>query len=118
MKPLEGLTVVFTGRMSRSRADMEADAHRQGAYTEKRVTARTNWLVTGDRVGKTKMNAAHRVGCKVLTENEYWDEIRNRSQSAKPTGEPDRSPAPVRTKRATNVPDWARSLKSEKSIGF
>lgn len=118
MKALQGLTIVFTGRMSKTRDEMRAEAHRLGAFTEDRVTRNTNWLVTGKAVGKTKTEAAKRVGCTVLSEHEYRAEIAQRSNTAQPKGEPDPSPAPVRTKRSNSVPDWARSLKSDKSIGF
>ena len=70
--PIAGAVVVFTGSMQQgSRTDMEKQAKALGANVAKSVTSKTTYLVTGDKVGETKINAARDKGVKVLTEQEY-----------------------------------------------
>ena len=70
--PIAGAVVVFTGSMQQgSRDDMEKNAKALGAKVAKSVTGKTTYLVTGDKVGETKINAARDKGVKVLTEQEY-----------------------------------------------
>ena len=70
--PIAGTVVVFTGAMQQgSRGDMEKQAKSLGAKVAKSVTGKTTYLVTGEKVGETKINAAKDRGVKVLTEQEY-----------------------------------------------
>ena len=70
--PIAGAVVVFTGSMQQgSRDDMEKNAKALGAKVAKSVTGKTTFLVTGDKVGETKIKAARDKGVKVLTEQEY-----------------------------------------------
>ena len=70
--PIAGAVVVFTGSMQQgSRDDMEKNAKALGAKVAKSVTGKTTYLVTGDKVGETKIIAARDKGVKVLTEQEY-----------------------------------------------
>lgn len=72
--PIKGATVVFTGTMLQgSRGDMEKQAKALGATVGKSVSNKTTYLVAGDKVGATKINAAKERGVKVLTEQEYLD---------------------------------------------
>ncbi|EKU54995.1 MULTISPECIES: BRCT domain-containing protein [Acinetobacter calcoaceticus/baumannii complex] len=74
--PIAGAVVVFTGSMQQgSRDDMEKNAKALGAKVAKSVTSKTTYLVTGDKVGETKINAARDKGVKVLTEQEYLNLI-------------------------------------------
>ena len=74
--PIAGAIVVFTGSMQQgSRDDMEKNAKALGAKVAKSVTSKTTYLVTGDKVGETKINAARDKGVKVLTEQEYLNLI-------------------------------------------
>lgn len=59
-----------------SRSDMEKNAKALGAKVGKSVTSKTTYLVTGDKVGETKINAAKDKGVKVLSEQQYLDFIR------------------------------------------
>lgn len=87
-----------------------------GAATEERVTRRTNWLVTGARVGRTKIEAAAKVGCTVLSEEEYRDEIERRVlEGAKSS--PQTSLPAERAKDFEN-PEWVGKLKNGRSIAF
>ena len=75
--PVVGAVVVFTGSMQQgSRGDMEKHAKSLGAKVAKSVTGKTTYLVTGEKVGETKINAAKDRGVQVLTEQEYLDLIR------------------------------------------
>lgn len=74
--PIAGAIVGFTGSMQQgSRDDMEKNAKALGAKVAKSVTSKTTYLVTGDKVGETKINAARDKGVKVLTEQEYLNLI-------------------------------------------
>lgn len=74
--PIAGKVVVFTGSMQQgSRSDMEKQAKALGAKVAKSVTGNTNYLVTGEKVGETKINAARDKGVEVLTEQEYLNLI-------------------------------------------
>ncbi|WP_418139038.1 BRCT domain-containing protein [Marinomonas sp. RS-M-Aa-14] len=74
--PIAGTVIVFTGSMQQgSRGDMEKQAKSLGAKVAKSVTGKTTYLVTGEKVGETKINAAIDKGVKVLSEQEYLDLI-------------------------------------------
>ena len=74
--PIAGKVVVFTGSMQQgSRGDMEKQAKALGAKVAKSVTGNTTYLVTGQKVGETKINAAKDKGVEVLTEEEYLELI-------------------------------------------
>ncbi|MCO7226831.1 helix-hairpin-helix domain-containing protein [Pleionea sp. CnH1-48] len=70
--PITGKQVVFTGSMvSGPRGDMEKQAKALGAKVGKSVSGKTDYLVTGEKVGANKINAAKEKGVTVLTESEY-----------------------------------------------
>ena len=54
---------------------MEKHAKALGAKVANSVTGKTTYLVTGEKVGETKINAAREKGVKVLTELEYLNLI-------------------------------------------
>ncbi|SDJ47158.1 DNA ligase (NAD+) [Ferrimonas sediminum] len=72
--PIAGKTIVFTGKMIQgSRGDMEKKAKLLGAKPAKSVTGKTDYLVTGEKVGESKIKAAAEKGVQVLTEQQYLD---------------------------------------------
>lgn len=73
IQTLAGKTVVFTGKMSRSRAQMESHANRNNVQVSDKVKWGVDFLVTGERVGKVKTDAANKANVTVITENEYWN---------------------------------------------
>ena len=76
LSPVSGSVIVFTGSMQQgSRSDMEKHAKSLGAKVAKSVTGKTTYLVTGDKVGETKINAARDKGVQVLSEHDYLDLI-------------------------------------------
>ena len=82
-KPTEGLLsgkrMVFTGAMPRPRKEMEAEAARLGAEVQKAVSGKTDWLVTGERVGATKIAKAEKLNVTVMPLAEYLTKIGNSS---------------------------------------
>jgi len=70
--PIASKLVVFTGSMIQgSRGDMEKQAKLLGAKVGKSVSGKTDFLVTGEKVGENKINAAKDKGVKVISEEEY-----------------------------------------------
>eukprot|EP00775_Hariotina_reticulata_P004502 gene4502-4755_t len=77
--PLKGLTISITGSCRRGGFD-KRDLFRRaveakGGQFKDSVTKATDWLVEGVRAGKNKLADAARLGVKVLTEEEYHDEV-------------------------------------------
>lgn len=74
--PIAGKLVVFTGSMTQgSRGDMEKQAKLLGAKVGKSVSGKTDFLVTGDKVGENKINAAKDKGVEVISESDYLNLI-------------------------------------------
>lgn len=75
--PIAGKLVVFTGSMTQgSRGDMEKQAKLLGAKIGKSVSGKTNFLVTGEKVGENKINAAKDKGVNVISESDYFNLIK------------------------------------------
>ena len=71
---ITGKQFVFTGSMVKgSRSDMEKQAKLLGAKVGKSVSSKTSFLVTGEKVGANKINAAREKGVQVISEQEYLD---------------------------------------------
>lgn len=76
--PISGKQLVFTGSMQQgARKDMEKQAKALGAKVAKSVTSKTSLLVTGDKVGANKINAAKDKGVEVITEQAYLDLLKD-----------------------------------------
>ncbi|MDH3342618.1 MAG: DNA ligase [Gammaproteobacteria bacterium] len=72
LSPVAGKQIVFTGSMVHGkRAEMQAEAKKLGAKVGSSVTGKTDYLVTGEKVGVTKISAAEAKGVEVLSEDEY-----------------------------------------------
>lgn len=65
--------IVFTGDMSKSRAEMRATAMRYGADSPTSISGKTNMLVIGEEAGKSKVEKAKQLGIEIITEQEFWD---------------------------------------------
>jgi DNA ligase (NAD+) len=68
--PLAGSSFCVTGVLSRRREDVHADIRAQGGEIHDKVKQGTTYLVAGEKVGKTKLDAAKKHGTRVLTEAE------------------------------------------------
>lgn len=70
--PVAGKTLVFTGSMvTGKRGDMEKEAKVLGASVGKSITGKTDILVTGQKVGASKMEKAEKLGVEIVTEEAY-----------------------------------------------
>ncbi len=75
--PLAGKTLVFTGAMQHGGRDaMKKEAKAFGAKVASSVTGKTDFLIIGEKVGQTKLDAAREKGVKILTEQEYLEMIK------------------------------------------
>ena len=74
---LKGKNVVFTGKMDRTRAEMEDLARSKGMHPQGAVNRSTDILVTGARVGRTKIDKAKSLGVEIITEAEFMNAIMN-----------------------------------------
>ncbi|MGD0960271.1 MAG: BRCT domain-containing protein [Methylomonas sp.] len=70
--PLAGKTLVFTGALqSGSRDELSKKAKACGAKVGASVSAKTDYLVIGENVGATKLNAAAEKGVAVIDEQAF-----------------------------------------------
>ena len=79
-EPAKPITVVFTGKMSGSRAQMEYEAKLAGFTVSKSITKSmannsNSYLVCGDRVGAAKIRRAEELGITMITENTFFDMV-------------------------------------------
>lgn len=75
--------IVFTGDMSKSRAEMRAIAIRYGADSPTSISGKTNMLVIGEEAGKSKLEKANQLGIEIITEKEFWDIINKEAGETK-----------------------------------
>ena len=74
--PVAGKSIVFTGKMTRgTRNDMQEQARQLGAKVQTAVNSKTDYLVCGENVGKSKIEKAERLGTTILAESAYAELI-------------------------------------------
>jgi len=71
--PITGKNIVFTGSMNSNRDEMKKNAKANGANVQSSVNGKTDYLVTGAKVGQSKIDKAKKHGTKVLTEEQYYE---------------------------------------------
>ncbi|RUM86045.1 MAG: DNA ligase [Candidatus Thioglobus sp.] len=72
---LFGKKVVFTGKMSIARGEMQKQAKSIGIQIASSVNSKTDYLVIGQNVGQKKIEDAQKFDVKVITEQQYRIEI-------------------------------------------
>ncbi len=68
--PLDGLTIVVTGTLSKSREEIEELIERLGGRAARSVSKKTNFVLAGVDPG-SKYEKAKSLGVKILTEDEF-----------------------------------------------
>lgn len=68
--PLAGQSFCVTGVLSRKRDDVHESIRQKGGTVHDKVKKGTSYLVIGEKVGKTKIDAAKKVGTAVISEAE------------------------------------------------
>ncbi len=72
---IKGKIVCFTGKLSKPRDDMKAEAKKAGAKTRSSMSSKVDYLVAGDQIAhnteNTKYKEAVALDIKVLSEAEY-----------------------------------------------
>jgi DNA ligase (NAD+) len=72
--PIAGKKIVFTGKMQHGeRSALQEEARRLGAMVQTAVSAATDYLICGEKVGAAKLAKARELGVKLLAEKEYFD---------------------------------------------
>lgn len=67
-------TIVFTGKLDQPRATLEKTAKKLGAKPTGTISGKTDFLVVGDKPGKSKLDAAKKYDVQVISE-ELWSDI-------------------------------------------
>jgi DNA ligase (NAD+) len=68
--PLDGLTIVVTGTLSRPRNEIEEQIERLGGHAAGSVSKKTSYVLAGEEAG-SKLEKAKALGVKVIRENEF-----------------------------------------------
>jgi DNA ligase (NAD+) len=75
--PLDGLTIVVTGTLSRPRNEIEELIERLGGHAAGSVSKKTSYVLAGEEAG-SKLEKAKALGVKVLSEKEFNNLIGNK----------------------------------------
>jgi DNA ligase (NAD+) len=70
--PLLGMAFCVSGVLSRKREDVHADIRAAGGEVHDSVKATTTHLVAGDKIGKSKLERAKKLGTTVIDEKELY----------------------------------------------
>lgn len=73
----KGLTFVLTGSLSRSRNIVEKEIEDMGGKCSSSVSKNTDYVLVGESAG-SKLDKAHALGVKVITESEYNELIKDK----------------------------------------
>lgn len=75
-QPLQGLTLVFTGKSNRFPGDgVEKYLESLGAKTSHSVSKNTNYLITGEKPGGGKLSKATDCGVEVIEEENFYSKF-------------------------------------------
>jgi len=76
-RPLDGLTIVVTGTLSRPRNEIEELIEKNGGHAAGSVSKKTSYVLAGEEAG-SKLEKAKALGVKVISEKEFNNLIRNK----------------------------------------
>ncbi len=82
--PLRGMSFCVTGVLSRKRADVHGAIRSAGGEVHDQVRQGTRYLIAGEKVGKSKLDAARKRGATIIAE----DELDAMIAGSKPATEP------------------------------
>lgn len=85
--PLSDLSFCVTGVLSRRRQDVHADILGAGGSISDKVTRSTNYLVAGERVGRSKREAAEKLGVPVIDEHQLMRLLSGQALDPKKTSQ-------------------------------
>ncbi len=76
---LEGKNIIVTGNFgtSQRRKELEQMVEQYGGKKVSSVSAKTDYIVAGDKAGSSKMKKAEELGIKIITEEEFLKMIDN-----------------------------------------
>jgi DNA ligase (NAD+) len=69
--PLDGLTIVLTGTLSRPRNEIEELIEKNGGHATGSVSKKSSYVLAGIEPGKNKMDKAKELNIKVIDEQEF-----------------------------------------------
>jgi DNA ligase (NAD+) len=70
--PLKGMAFCVSGVLSRKREDVHADIRAAGGEVHDSVKATTTHLVAGDKIGKSKLDRAKKLGTRIIDETQLY----------------------------------------------
>ena len=73
--PISGKGIVFSGKMQANREAMQNKAKELGAVIQSGVSSKTDILVIGAKVGKSKIDKATKFDTRIMTEMDYYEFI-------------------------------------------
>jgi DNA ligase (NAD+) len=69
--PLDGLTIVVTGTLSRPRNEIEELIEKNGGHATRSVSKKTSYVLAGMEPGKNKIDKAKDLNITVINEKEF-----------------------------------------------
>lgn len=82
---LAGKRIVLTGKMKfGSRAAIKSGARKLGLLVQNTVNSKTDFLVTGDKPGSTKLGKAEKLGIRIISEAKYMEIIKSVDKDKEP----------------------------------
>lgn len=73
---LQGVVVMFTGKMQGTREEVQVEARSAGATVATSVSGKLSFLVAGSDAGTAKLEKAAELGVRVITEAEWLGMVR------------------------------------------
>jgi DNA ligase (NAD+) len=72
---LAGLSIVISGNFSRSRDELKQLIEQHNGRNASGISAKTDYLLAGDKMGPSKLKKAEQLGIKIISEDEFMKMI-------------------------------------------